>query len=226
MSNKEIIYKTYLIYGNNLELRKQKIQNIFPENFKSENNPDYLEIKLSEKKKSIGIEEVKAVGQFLQTKPISHRVKIALISDANSLTIEAQNSLLKTLEEHTNNSIIILEDSYINFLLPTIISRCILEKVQNSNSNTQSVPDNFFEMNETEKLNYFETINKLDKEELIQLLNNSFSILKNDKYQNFKETNTKNINFILNFCENLEKYNLNTRLALENLALNLIPIMI
>ena len=81
-------------------------------------------------------------------------------------------------------------------------------------------------MNETEKLNYFETINKLDKEELIQLLNNSFSILKNDKYQNFKETNTKNINFILNFCENLEKYNLNTRLALENLALNLIPIMI
>lgn len=226
MSTKEIIYKTYLIYGNNPELRREKIQMIFPEKFQRGNNPDYLEIKLSDKKKSIGIEEVKSIGQFLQTKPISHRVKIALISDSNSLTTEAQNSLLKILEEHTNNSIIILEDSYINFILPTIISRCILEKVQNQINTNLNVPENFFEMDIREKLNYFETINKLEKDEIIQLLNNSFQLLKEERFQKYKEINSKNINLISTVCENLEKYNLNTRLALENLALNLIPVMI
>jgi len=226
MSKENFFYKTILIYGNNEELRKKKILEFFPEKFSKDNNPDFLEIKISDKKKSIGIDEVKVIGQFLQTKPISHRVKIALISDANSLTTEAQNSLLKILEEHTNNSIIILEDSNINFLLPTIISRCILEKVENLNNQNEKVPENFFEMNTTEKLNYLETISKKDKNEIISILNSSLEILKEEKYQNMKKINLQNINLISKTCENLEKYNLNTRLALENLALNLLPIMI
>ncbi len=226
MTEKKLIFKTYLIYGTSKSLREQKIKTLFPDKFKIENNPDFLQIKLSDKKKSIGIEEVKFIGQFLQTKPLSHKVKIALISEANSLTTEAQNSLLKTLEEHTDNSIIILEDSYINFLLPTIISRCILEKVESKIDENEKIPSNFFEMNVTDKLNFIETINKLEKEEIISILNSSLKQLKEGKYQNFKKENTFNINLIAKTCENLEKYNLNTRLALENLALNLLPVMI
>jgi len=226
MTKEELNFKTYLIYGKNSEARKEKINSIFPENFKPNNNPDFLEIKLSEKKKSIGIDEVKILGQFLQTKPISHRVKIALISDANSLTTEAQNSLLKILEEHTNSSIIILEDNFTNFILPTIISRCILEKVTSQTTFNTQAPENFWELSISQKLDFFETINKKDKDEVIQILNSTLIYLKEDKYQIFKEINLNNINIVSQTCENLEKYNLNTRLVLENLALNLIPIMI
>jgi len=226
MTEKNLIYKTYLIYGNNLEERINKIQSIFPENFMWENNPDLLTIELSEKKKSIGIDEVKVLGQFLQTKPISHNVKIAIIKNANSLTTEAQNSLLKNLEEHSSKSIIILEDTNINFLLPTIISRCILEKVISNFQNSTNIPENFFELSIKEKLNFMETINKLDKEEIIKILNSSLELLKKEKYQNHKKINLENINLILKTCENLDKYHLNTRLSIENLALNLIPIMI
>jgi len=226
MTKQKINLKTYLIYGSNLELRNEKIKMLTPENFIFENNPDFLEIKLSEKKKSIGIEEVRVLGQFLQIKPLSHKIKIALIRDANFLTPEAQNSLLKILEEHSNSSIIILEDKNINFLLPTIISRCILEKVSDNEDITVKVPSNFFELNIMQKLDFMETINKLDKEEIIEVLNSSLNILKEDKYQKFKEENLKNINLISKTSENLEKYTINTRLSLENLALNLIPIMI
>lgn len=226
MTKEELNFKTYLIYGKNFDARKEKINSIFPENFKPNNNPDFLEIKLSEKKKSIGIDEVKILGQFLQTKPISHRVKIALISDANSLTVEAQNSLLKILEEHTNSSIIILEDNFTNFILPTIISRCILEKVTNQTVYNSQAPENFWELSISQKLDFFETINKKDKDEVVQILNSTLIYLKESKYYMFKEINLTNINIVSQTCENLEKYNLNTRLVLENLALNLIPIVI
>lgn len=226
MTKKEINLKTYLIYGKNSDQRNEKIKKIIPENFKLENNPDFLEMKLSDKKKSIGIEEVKVVGQFLQTKPLSHSVKIAILRDANFLTPEAQNSLLKILEEHSNNSIIILEDTSINFLLPTIISRCILEKVADNSIQESRIPNNFFEFDVSKKLDFMETINKLDKEEIIEILNSSLALLKEEKYQKYKEENLKNIHLIASTCENLEKYNLNTRLTLENLALNLVIIMI
>lgn len=226
MNKKENIYKTYLVYGKNSQKREEKILEFFPENFSKENNPDYLEIKLSDKKKSIGIDEVKAVGQFLQIKPLSYRVKIALIKDANSLTTEAQNSLLKILEEHTNSSIIILEDSSTNFILPTIISRCILEKVVSHNQTQVTIPEKFFELSISEKLDFFDSISKEDKEKIIEILNETLTQLKDRKYENMKEINKKNILLIAETTENLEKFNLSTKLALENLALNLIPIMI
>ena len=64
------------------------------------------------------------------------------------------------------------------------------------------------------------------KEEIIKILNSSLELLKKEKYQNHKKINLENINLILKTCENLDKYHLNTRLSIENLALNLIPIMI
>ncbi len=216
--------KTFLIYNSNSKNRLEKIKELSPENFKFENNPDYLHIERSTTKKSIGIEEVKILGQFLQTRPLSNKVKIAHVSNFSSLTTEAQNSLLKILEEHSDLSIIFLEDDYIFDVLPTIISRCMLIKVEGESEETEkneNFPENFFELSITEKLNWLDKTGKISKEEMINLLHQIMSQLRQEKYQKFKNENKFNLDLITQTCENLGKYNLNTKLIVENLVLNL-----
>lgn len=76
----------------------------------------------------IGIEEVKALQHQLSLFSHSAPYKIAIVDEAASLTREATNSFLKTLEEPSHNSLIILTSSSWQSLLPTIISRCQLIK--------------------------------------------------------------------------------------------------
>jgi len=86
-------------------------------------SPDLLTI-TNEEKGSIGIEKVRELTSWLITKPFQSKSKVALIKDAHLLTLEAQNALLKTLEEPPGNSKIILTCSHKSRLLPTIVSRC------------------------------------------------------------------------------------------------------
>jgi DNA polymerase III delta prime subunit len=75
-------------------------------------------------KQSIGIEEVKNMQKKISLKPIKSPVKAVIIEDAQLLTTEAQNALLKVLEEPPANTIIILGADSKEALLPTILSRC------------------------------------------------------------------------------------------------------
>ena len=86
-------------------------------------NPDLL---ILEPDPSIGIKEVRQLESFLSRKPYQKDKKIAVIKQAQTLTLPAQNALLKTLEEPPANSLIALLTSSPNKLLPTIISRCQL----------------------------------------------------------------------------------------------------
>jgi len=76
----------------------------------------------------IGIDQVKALQHQLSLFSYGASYKIAIIDEMSSLTHEAANSFLKTLEEPSNNSFIILISSFWQQLLPTIISRCQLIK--------------------------------------------------------------------------------------------------
>ena len=73
---------------------------------------------------SIGIEVVKRMQTKLFLKPIKSENKLVIIEDAQLLTTEAQNALLKVLEEPPDHTIIILATETREALLPTIISRC------------------------------------------------------------------------------------------------------
>lgn len=86
--------------------------------------PDFLEIDKEENKKNIGINQIRNLKIFFSSKPFVKNYKIALINQSHLLTIEAQNSLLKILEETPLNGIIILLSEKKDVLLPTIISRC------------------------------------------------------------------------------------------------------
>ncbi len=76
---------------------------------------------------SIGIDAVRSLKQFLYQKPIFSERRIVIIRDAENLTIDAQNAVLKILEEPSAQSLIILIiDNYENLSLP-VLSR--LQKI-------------------------------------------------------------------------------------------------
>jgi len=72
---------------------------------------------------SIGINQIRGLKRFLSRRPYQAKIKVGLILEAEKLTLPAQNSLLKTLEEPPGSSLIILLASHSASLLPTIISR-------------------------------------------------------------------------------------------------------
>ncbi|MEO0143704.1 MAG: hypothetical protein ABIL89_07430 [candidate division WOR-3 bacterium] len=75
--------------------------------------------------KNISIEQVRSLKVELQKPPIYAKRRFVIIMDADMLTIEAQNSLLKILEEHEKRTTFILITSNYTKILPTIISRTL-----------------------------------------------------------------------------------------------------
>lgn len=87
------------------------------------NHPDFMLIE-PEDGKNIKIEQVRYLQQKISEKPIGGSKKIYIINDSDSMTKEAQNCLLKTLEEPPSYAIIVLIVSNENKILTTIKSRC------------------------------------------------------------------------------------------------------
>lgn len=75
-------------------------------------------------KASLGIGEVRQLEHQLNLKPYRSSHKVGLVRKAETLTVEAQNALLKTLEEPPERTQLILTASTPEELLPTIVSRC------------------------------------------------------------------------------------------------------
>ena len=88
------------------------------------NNPDFLCIEPDGN--SIKIEQIRNLQKEIQEKPIISNTKVYIIDDADLMTKEAQNCLLKTLEEPPKFAVIILIGSNENAFLPTIKSRCMI----------------------------------------------------------------------------------------------------
>ncbi|MCK5459753.1 hypothetical protein KAI52_01420 [Candidatus Parcubacteria bacterium] len=92
-------------------------------NFVKDIYPDFYQIDLLEGKKNISIEQIrKAISEFEQSS-FSGGYKIALINNAHLLSLSASNALLKTLEEPSGKSLIILITEYLTKLPVTIKSR-------------------------------------------------------------------------------------------------------
>ena len=92
--------------------------------FDSNNNPDFLYIEPNGN--SIKIDQIRKLQKEIQEKPIISNKKVYIIDNADLMTKEAQNCLLKTLEEPPEFAVIILIDSNENSFLETIKSRCII----------------------------------------------------------------------------------------------------
>ena len=96
----------------------------------SGNHPDVIYV-THEKEKTISVDDIRE--QVMDTaliKPYSARYKVYVIPDSEKMSIQAQNALLKTLEEPPEYVIIILLASDDKQLLDTIRSRVVIEKMK------------------------------------------------------------------------------------------------
>ena len=91
--------------------------------FVSGNHPDFIMI--NEDGENIKIEQIRKITEKVIEKPIISNRKVYIINDAEKMTKEAQNCLLKTLEEPPEFITIILISSNENAILNTIKSRCM-----------------------------------------------------------------------------------------------------
>ncbi len=90
----------------------------------SGNHPDIIWV--THEKVSIGVDDIRLqVNGDIQIKPYNSPYKVYIIDSADKLTEQAQNALLKTMEEPPEYAVILLLVSNVNVILPTILSRCV-----------------------------------------------------------------------------------------------------
>ena len=94
------------------------------------NQPDIIYVS-HEKPNSIGIHDVREqINGSIGIKPYSSDYKIYIVDEAEKMTAEAQNALLKTIEEPPAYAVIFLLTTNLGKLLPTILSRCVILNIQ------------------------------------------------------------------------------------------------
>ncbi len=97
---------------------------------KSGNHPDVITV-VQEKKTGIGIDEIRRqVNNSVIIKPFAGPYKVYIIPDADRMTEQAQNALLKTIEEAPEYVMFILIAENVSGFLPTILSRCVMLNMQ------------------------------------------------------------------------------------------------
>ncbi|MCM1272557.1 MAG: DNA polymerase III subunit delta' [Clostridium sp.] len=90
------------------------------------NHPDIITI-THEKPDVISVEEIRQqLVESIGIKPYKSKYKIYIVPDAQLMNVQAQNALLKTIEEPPEYGVIMLLTSNIDKLLPTVTSRCMV----------------------------------------------------------------------------------------------------
>ena len=91
---------------------------------------DYIDIiNYRCKKSSFGVDEVREIVEEINKKPFEGDKKVIIIYDGNKLTVQAQNAMLKTIEEPPKGVFIILLCESLELILDTIKSRCQMYKL-------------------------------------------------------------------------------------------------
>lgn len=90
------------------------------------NHPDIIYV-VHEKPNVISVDNIRQqVNGDIAIKPYSGNYKVYIIDEAEKMNVQAQNALLKTLEEPPEYAVILLLATRAEAMLPTILSRCVL----------------------------------------------------------------------------------------------------
>ncbi len=90
------------------------------------NQPDVIYV-THEKPGTIGVEDIRGqINGSVAIKPYSSPRKVYIINEAEKMTVQAQNALLKTLEEPPEYTVILILTTNMESLLSTILSRCVV----------------------------------------------------------------------------------------------------
>lgn len=176
---------------------------------------------------SIGIALVKQMQQKLFLKPLRSKNKAVVIHNAHLLTPEAQNALLKVLEEPPLNTYLILSAEREDALLPTILSRCAIRRIEEEGRTlTQDEMQEFTETIEElqtfsigEGMKLAETLAK-NKQQALTWLEKSMLAARNTLLSDSTH-DTRTLRLLQESYTQLKTTNVNPRLTLENLFLEL-----
>ena len=205
-----------ILISPSIKIRIEEIDKILSQAEYSKNHPDLLYLDSNEK---LGIEQAKQIIDHFSMKPYQAKGRAAVLEDTSKLTVEAQNALLKTLEEPPEEAILILgAASDVNFL-PTILSRCeivILNSIQDPKEMPKQVRHDIEVLLSSTTEERFEYIEKLkDREEFLHEMTNYFQ---KDLRSHPGRVNLKFLKELL-LAEQWAAQNVNIRAILEYLML-------
>jgi len=96
----------------------------------SGNHPDLIFV-THEKTAGIGVDDIRSqIQDTIMIRPYSSYYKIYIVDEAEKMTVQAQNALLKTIEEPPSYAVIMLLTTNQEAFLPTILSRCVQLKLK------------------------------------------------------------------------------------------------
>ena len=97
----------------------------------SGNHPDIIRV-THERPNSISVDDIRTqVNNTVDIKPYQGPYKVYIIPQADMMTPQAQNAILKTIEEPPSYAVFLLLTENAETLLPTINSRCVMLKLRN-----------------------------------------------------------------------------------------------
>ena len=147
----------YLFYGAGTELQKKAVRAFIAELINSSGSDtafaserlekgsfsDILEI--DNDGTSIKIDEIRKLISFLSVAPSELKYRIAVVYSASKMTVQAQNALLKTLEEPGGSAVAVLASASKDGLLLTVLSRVqpVLLESSGSEENPEDLSDFF-----------------------------------------------------------------------------------
>jgi len=227
---------TYIIANKKERLQKQELKKLLKKLFGREisDSPD-IHILDPKDKNSIGIEEVKELQQSMRFKPFQEEIQVGIILNAQKLTHQAQNSMLKSLEDSSETSIHILCVDNEKNLLPTIRSRGVIlypKKEENDKdipvdkSDIENVMETFFDLSPVEQFNIIEEYSE-NKEISLSFINAVEETLREELELDIKNGNIDSSQRNLEFLKVVEKSrekissNCNRKLTLEAMIMQL-----
>ena len=227
---------TYIIANKKERAQKQKLKELLNKLFGKEisESPD-IHILNPEDENSIGIEQVKELQQTMRFKPFQEEVQVGIILQAQKLTHQAQNSILKSLEDSSETSIYILCVDNEKNLLPTIRSRGIIlypkhdkknQRIEKEKSQIENVIETFFTLSPVEQFNIIEEYSE-EKDTSLTFINGIEESLRDQLELDIKNGNIDSSQRNLEFLKTVEKSrekissNCNRKLTLESMIMQL-----
>jgi DNA polymerase III delta prime subunit len=113
--------QSILITGKNKEQLRLAARKICEENQVSR-----FDIEIIESEKMVGIGEIRKLQGKLFLKPLESKTKTVILEAFLGMTTDSQNAFLKVLEEPPSDTTIIILTVSLDFVLPTVLSRCSL----------------------------------------------------------------------------------------------------
>lgn len=195
-------------------------------------SPDCLTISREAEKNFISIEQIRDLKEWIYLKPFRSPQKIVFIPNASKMTIEAQNSLLKILEEPPLNSFIVLSCKNKRQLLPTVISRCLpisspqklleipelsqgFTIVNHSNGKKGQGVENFEKLSLIEGFELAEKMVKLERTEVVEIIDGWIGEARKDTRAKRMPQSLELLKELFLLRQRIGK-NVGSRLAIEN----------